>query len=58
MGFTGGTKDALVLAHHTSSERKLKQTPLDVAIKYSPKFIVMHSSSLHRSNKIYSHGSQ
>lgn len=32
-GFTGGTKDALVLAHQNSSERKLKQNPLNVSNK-------------------------
>jgi len=33
MGFTGGTKDALVLAHQNSSERKLKHNPLNVSSK-------------------------
>ena len=33
MSFTGATKDALVLAHHTSSEGKLKQPPLNISNK-------------------------
>jgi len=33
MDFTGGTEDALVLAHQNNSERKFKQNPLNVSNK-------------------------
>jgi hypothetical protein len=31
MGFTGDSKDALLLGHQNSSERKLKHNPLNIS---------------------------